>query len=135
MNMDFGLFAFLGFFAYSSLFISSRSDSLFVKLPILGLGVVAAAIMGTFSVLDENIVVQITSYEIQNFNQTSYFANGSINQIIVHNGTNTNPTDVLRLEQEWSVLFFTMFHFLLAFLNGFNALYVIAEKVNSRPNH
>lgn len=129
--MDFGLFAFLGFFAYSSLFISSRSDSLFIKLPILGLGVVAAAIMGTFSVLDENIVVQIGNTQIETFNQTSYFANGSINQIIVHNGTIQNPIDVMKLEQEWSVLFFTMFHFLLAFLNGFNALYVIADKVKS----
>lgn len=130
--MDLGLFVFLGFFAYSSLIIKARSNSIFVVLPILALGVVACAILGTYTVYNEGIVLATTQTSAINATNYNYYPNGTMISYMQSNSTGIDTNPVLTITEEWGVVFFTMFHFLLAFINVVQALYFISDKIEAR---
>lgn len=130
--MDLGLFIFLGIFAYSSLFVRAKTDQSFVVLPILGLGVVCAAILGTYSVANDGILIQT----IVTTNSTSISSSGNVTSVypIVSsmNATSIEFHPILNINEEWAIVLFSMFHFLLAFLNVVSALYFIGDKTKTK---
>lgn len=130
--MDLGLFVFLAIFAYSSLIIKSQTSSIFIALPILALGVIACAILGTYAVASESIILETSVITGNNSTNTSYYENGTIISISQYNATGFETHPVLNITESWGVAFFVMFHFLLAFLNVVNALYFIGDKIKTQ---
>jgi len=130
--MDLGLFVFLGFFAYSSLIIKSQTNSLFIALPILALGVVSCAILGTYAISSEGILIETVTLSANNSTESIYFANGSLSMTHQLNSTGSISNPVVQINQTWAVGFWMMFHFLLAFVNMVNALYFIKDDIKTK---
>ena len=131
--MDLGLFVLLGFFAYSSLIIKARTDSAFIVMPVLALGIICAAILGTAAISSEQVLISMTVTTATNSTET--LINGTTNQTIsITNIAANSPQTIplIHITESWGVALFFLVHMMLAFLNMLNALYVIKDQINAK---